>query len=418
MSAIVTPIDPSRLRQFNPLKNIPSRVLEYVAHQSCIEDLSPDSIIQTLGAMDNQICYLLQGDVETLTAQGVVHKLSAGTKRSLQPLSIQQPFVESVKAISSVTLLKLPRELYDSISQLPSTEHRSSDQAIQLDASDIRETGINWKFHEIVKEGKLELPSMPDIAMRIAKVVNNPDTDSEDIARVIQADPTVAARLISVVNSAAYRGQSAISSLPDAVSRLGRNVIHNLVISFALGSLFHSRSKILQSRMLALWKHACHVAAISHELGRVTPGKNADHALLCGLVHDIGALPIISAARSHPEISEQPEILDQTIEHLKAEVGAMVLRKWAFADDFIRVALHSEDWGQDTSDEPSYLDLVLVAQLHSYIGTPKMRQLPRLDLVPAFHKLALGRLTPRHSIGILENAKEQIRELQSLLSGS
>ena len=258
---------------------------------------------------------------------------------------------------------------------------------------------------------------MPDIAMRIAKVINDPNTGSEDIARVVQADPTVAARLISVVNSAAYRGRASINSLPDAVTRLGRNVIHNLVISFALGSLFRSRSNVLHKRMTALWKHACQIAAISRELGRVTPGLSADHALLCGLVHDIGALPIISAARSHPEIVEQPEILDHAIQQLKPEIGAMVLKKWEFGDAFINVALHSEDWMQDAGEQPGYLDIVIVAQLHACIGTPKMQRLPRLDLVPAFHKLALGRLTPRHSIGILENAKGQINELQNLLSG-
>ncbi len=418
MNGIVTPIEAHQLRQFKPLTDLPSRVLEYVADQTQLVNLAPGSIIQTLGEVDDQVSYLLQGDVETQTEEGAPHRLSAATKRSQQPLSTQQPFELSARAIGAVTLLKLPKELYDGISRLPTTKTVDPGWTTERHDTDVRETEIYWEFYETVREGKLELPSMPDMAMRIAKVINNPDTDSEDIARVIQADPTVAARLVSVVNSAAYRGQSTINSIADAVTRLGRNVIHNLVISFALGSLFRSRSITLQSRMHSQWKHACHVAAISNELGRVTPGKSADHALLCGLVHDIGALPIISSARSHPEIAENSQILDQTIDNLKAEVGAMVLRKWGFADDFIHAALHSEDWMQDTSDEPSYLDLVLVAQLHACIGTAKMQQLPRLDLVPAFHKLALGRLTPRHSIGILENAKDQIRELKALLSGS
>lgn len=71
---------------------------------------------------------------------------------------------------------------------------------------------------------------------------------------------------------------------------------------------------------------------------------------------------------------------------------------------------------EDISHEPDYVDLVVVAQLHAFVGTPAMARLPRLDLVPAFHKLALGKLTPRHSIGILENAREQIRELRDLLA--
>jgi hypothetical protein len=72
---------------------------------------------------------------------------------------------------------------------------------------------------------------------------------------------------------------------------------------------------------------------------------------------------------------------------------------------------------QDLNDKSDYVDLVVLAQLHAFIGTKRMQQLPRLDLVPAFHKLALGKLTPRFSLHILENAKQNIQELQALLSG-
>jgi HD-like signal output (HDOD) protein len=257
---------------------------------------------------------------------------------------------------------------------------------------------------------------MPDIAVRIARVVHDSNSDSHAIASAVQADPTIAARIISVVNSAAYRGSQTIGSLPDAITRLGREVTRNLVISFALGKLFHIRSKPLQQRMIELWQHASYVAPICHELASVTPGLAPDQALLCGLLHDIGALAILGAARSKPELIENPELLDQVIANLKAEVGAMVLRKWEFPNYFVQAVLHAEDWMEDFSDTPDYIDLLVVAQLHAYVGTSRMSTLPRLDLVPAFHKLALGKLTPRHSIGVLEHAKERIRELREMLA--
>lgn len=138
--------------------------------------------------------------------------------------------------------------------------------------------------------------------------------------------------------------------------------------------------------------------------------------MLCGLLHDIGALAIIGAVRKKPALAENPELFDRLLSSLKADVGSMVLRQWEFPSFFVQVTLHAEDWMRDVSHNPDYVDLVVVAQLHSYVGTARMRSLPRLDLVPAFHKLALGRLTPRHSIGLLENAKEQIHELRTLLA--
>jgi HD-like signal output (HDOD) protein len=334
----------------------------------------------------------------------------------MQPINESDPAPANVVAESAVDLLCLPRELYDAIRALPPVVNKRTNQPIELMDVSGPEADLYWEFYEAVQKNELELPTLPTIAVRIAKIINDPNTDSGDIAHVIQADPTMAARVISVVNSAAYRGASPIDSLPDAVSRLGRNVTQHLVISFALGKLFHSRSPVLKQYMVNLWQHASYVAAICHELARVTPRLAPDQALLCGLLHDIGALAIIGAARSKPELSNNQQLLDQVIDNLKGEVGAMVLRNWEFPDYFVQCALHAEDWMEDISDAPDYVDLVVVAQLHSYIGSRSMSSLPRLDLVPAFHKLALGKLTPRHSIGLLENAKEQIREMREMLA--
>jgi HD-like signal output (HDOD) protein len=310
----------------------------------------------------------------------------------------------------------MPWELYEAIRRLPVVQDEHSNQPIVPRNASDSEASLYWEFHNAIEEGKVELPSLPDVAIRIAKVINDSNTGSRDIARVVQADPTVAARIISVVNSAAYRGKSSIDNLPDAVSRLGRNVTYHLVISFVLCKLFHSRSKLLKQRMVRLWQHSAYVAALCHELARITPGLEPAQAMLCGLLHDIGALAILGAARNKPELAENPELLDQVVNNLKADVGAMVLRKWEFPDYFVQAALHAEEWVRDKRHDPDYVDLLLVAQLHSYVGTARMQSLPRLDLIPAFHKLALGKLTPRHSIGLLENAKEQIREMREMLA--
>jgi len=403
-------VSPRELKRFSPLRNLPSRVLSYVASQAQRRLLTAETRLQLPPEPDGMACFLLRGELASDPEQGN-SPVSAGSLASRQPLVT----AGGLRASGDVELLLLPRDLYSAITQLPTAKQRGDRPQFELQEPDALEDRIYWQLHEQIEAGRLQLPSLPDIALRIAKTVNNPTTDSADIARVIQADPGVAARLISVVNSAAYRGRAPIDNLQDAVTRLGHDVTHNLVISFALGSLFRSRSPLLQRKMAALWSHACHVAPICHELARVTPGLDPDKALLCGLVHDIGALPVINAARSHPAIGTDPELLERLLRRLKGELGGLVLRKWQFGEDFVQAALHAEDWMQDIDDRPDYVDLLLVAQLHAAIGRPEMAQLPRIDLLPAFHKLALGRLTPRHSIGILENSRAQIEALRGLL---
>ncbi|MCG7946765.1 MAG: HDOD domain-containing protein [Candidatus Thiodiazotropha taylori] len=412
----VTAVTQNRVKKIEILRHLPKRVRNYVLSETHIEHRNADTRIAVAGEANEQIFYLIAGDVRVTFNDSKQIVCKADQPCSLVALAEKNPSEVSIDSLTAVDLLCIPRELYDAIKRLPPVVNQRSNNTIELQDSEGPEDELYWEFHEAVQNNSLELPSMPDITMRIAKVINDSNSDSEDIAHVVQADPTVAARVISVVNSAAYRGKQPIDSLPDAVTRLGRSVTHNLVISFALGKLFQSRSKVLRQRMLRLWKHVSYVAPICHELANVTPGLAPDQALLCGLLHDIGALAIIGAARSKPELAENPEVLDRVLSNLKGEVGAMVLRKWEFPDYFVQSALHAEDWMEDISHEPDYVDLVVVAQLHAFVGTPAMARLPRLDLVPAFHKLALGKLTPRHSIGILENAREQIRELRDLLA--
>jgi HD-like signal output (HDOD) protein len=411
----ITAAPSSSVKKVPILRNLPKHVLDYVLDETHVEHRNAGIKIATSEERTDQVYYLLQGQVEIVSVDGK-REICKADQPFNPPLAEDSPYDVDINTITNVDLLCIPRELYEAIKRLPQAVNTRINQSIELRDSDGPEDALYWEFYEAIKNDTFELPSMPDITLRIAKVINDTNTDSEDIAHVVQADPTVAARIISVVNSAAYRGKQPIDNLPDAVTRLGRSVTHNLVISFALGKLFSSDSKLLQQRMVDLWKHLSYVAPICYELAQVTPGLESDQALLCGLLHDIGALAILGAATNKPELAENPKQLDLVIDHLKAEVGAMVLRKWEFPEYFVQAALHAEDWMENISDGPDYVDLVVIAQLHAYIGTPKMHTLPRLDLVPAFHKLALGRLTPRHSIGIIDNAKDQIRELRELLA--
>jgi HD-like signal output (HDOD) protein len=412
----VTSVSFAKIKKIPLLRDLPQRVRDYVLKQTHVEHRNAASVIATQGETISEVRYLIEGEVVIDEESGQERRCYSSGNCSATPLAACNPARATIVASTAVNLLCLPWELYEAVRQLPAAQDGLSNQPIMPRNTSATEASFYWEFHNAVEEGKVELPSLPDVAIRIAKVINDSNTDSRDIARVVQADPTVAARIISVVNSAAYRSKSPIDNLPDAVSRLGRNVTHHLVISFVLSKLFHSRSQMLKQRLFELWQHSAYVAALCHELARVTPRLEPAQAMLCGLLHDIGALAIIGTARKKPELLENPQLLDLLLNNLKAEVGAMVLKKWDFPSFFVQVALHAEEWMRDKHHDPDYVDLLLVAQLHSYVGTPQMQSLPRLDLVPAFHKLALGQLTPRYSIALLEKAKEQIRELREMLA--
>lgn len=159
------------------------------------------------------------------------------------------------------------------------------------------------------------------------------------------------------------------------------------------------------------------VAAISHVLAKKIGRFDPEHALLAGLVHDIGVVAILNYANDYPEAQDNRQILDATISALRGQIGSLILKNWGFPEGLPEVAADAEEWMRSPSTAPDYSDLVIISQLHSFIGTDEMGKVPAIDQVPAFERLKLSQLTPKMSLKILDEAKEEIAEARALLNG-
>lgn len=270
--------------------------------------------------------------------------------------------------------------------------------------------------YEFVRSDKLDLPTIPDVAFKIRRAINDKNANSNKIARVVQIDPAITARLIKIANSPLYRGRRKIESCPEALTRMGLKAAQGIITSFALKAVFKARSPVIRKKMSELWTHSSYVAAISAVFAHKTPGFDPDRAMLAGLVHDIGIVPILAYADKHPDIITQPGDLDDTINHLKTDIGIQIVRRWDFPRDFEDVIINSENWYLDDHERPNYTDIVIIAQLHSFIGTKHIKNMPKIDDLPAYKKLASGRLDTDVSINILDTAKDEIQQIQQLLS--
>jgi len=258
------------------------------------------------------------------------------------------------------------------------------------------------------------LPSLPDVAVRLGRALKNQNTDIKQLARLVQMDPAITAKLIKAANSPLYYRNRKIQTCLDALMTLGLDVTHKLVVSFVLRELFRTNSKHIEIRMQKVWNHSIRVAALCHVLARLTRKLPPEQALLSGLLHDVGVIGILTYADRYPEIDTRANILDGIITGMRATVGEMILSHWQFPKNTITAAREAEDWMRDHGPELDDCDLVMVAQIHSFMGTPKIQEVPSLDEIPAFHRLGFIDLTPKKSMKILEKAEQQIAEVEAL----
>ncbi len=401
------------LRTPVPLRKLSDPALTALARYCEVLELPRGSKIVQHEGHQTHLLFVLRGRVRVEAGGGVEPSIEGGDTRSHFPLVPESAGAATCMCLDPSLVLRVHRAALEQIRQRDQAA-ASADRSARQD-EDRLETQIYEDFSKAAEAGTLKLPGMPDIAVNIARHIDTPDADSESIARIVQMDPAVTARLIQVANSLAFGGRVRVQSCEDAVTRLGQGTTRELVTSFVLKGVFRSRHALLKKHMRETWEHSTRVAAICHALAKRTPGFSPARALLMGLVHDIGVIPLLNEAHRYPGLTESETLLERVIQRLRGSVGAKVLRAWDFEPELVDAAADAENWLRDKQPQVEYADILLIAQLHAFVGTPRMAKLPRLNEVPAFAKLALGALSPRMSLVVLDEAQTEIDEVRKML---
>lgn len=267
------------------------------------------------------------------------------------------------------------------------------------------------------RQQALKLPSLPEILMKVREALDTPETPSAHIARLIQTDPSLSTKLLQLANSPLYAKDREIISIQEAVTRMGHKVVRNLVMTVLLEDVFKAISPLLNERVRRLWDHSLDVAVLSALLAGLTTKLDADKAMLAGLLHDIGIIPILHYAQAEPSLrAEHSNELEAVIQRLRAEYGPIVLRYWEMDEDICRAAADAEDWLREGGNEIDYSDIVILAQRHLMMDDQISADLPPFPDMPAFQKLADQELTPQMSLKVLNDARTEISQIRALLS--
>ena len=267
------------------------------------------------------------------------------------------------------------------------------------------------KFLDDINNNRINLPTLPEIALKVRDVVQDPDSSAAKIAITIGADPVMTTKLIQAANSPLYRPATPIENLQNAISRLGQTVVNNIVTGMVMEQLYQKGGNPSVERHLReLWLHSTKVAAISMILARKLTKLKPDQAMLAGLIHDIGAIPVYMEAVNIPELEDE-ELLQNVVAKIHNLIGTTILDDWNFPQELIDVVSNHEDLNYDSGDIVDYVDVVTVANILSHIGTPHPLTKSNWTEASAFKKLGL---TPEESILILEEAQEEVNMIQGI----
>jgi HD-like signal output (HDOD) protein len=265
-----------------------------------------------------------------------------------------------------------------------------------------------------LRDHRLALPAMPEVALKAGKYASQDSSmNSAELARLLAADAILAGRLLQIANSPFFRGLNPVENIQTAISRLGAICVRNLVMSLVIGQAFQQAGMHrIRKPLRQVWLHSTNVAAHSYVIARLATRLSPHEAMLGGLVHNIGMLPLLIQASQQPELLNDLEAYIDAAEIVHPSIGQVVLELWAFPEALAKAVAEHDDLNRVVEKGPDLGDVVQVANLHCRVGTPHRLAKVKWNTVPAFERLDLS---PERSIQALREARTEIQALQRLL---
>jgi len=251
---------------------------------------------------------------------------------------------------------------------------------------------------EELSKGTVKLPSLPDIALKIKNILEDPDVSAKQVALVVGSEATFTARLLKVANSAALNSSgTTIKDIPTAITRMGFKMAHSIAVAIAMDQVLnaHSMGK-LDKYFKELWLHSLNVAAFSYVIAKKKTKIKPDEALIAGLLHDVGKIYLLARMEEYPELTEDLKTFEAVIAEWHTGVGAAILEAWRFSDDLVTVADEHEMLDRvptnaqgGASFEADLTDVVLVANLFSHAIEQSSEMDPEWAQIKSFKRLKL-----------------------------
>jgi len=267
-----------------------------------------------------------------------------------------------------------------------------------------------------LSQGQVELPSVPDIVIKLQKALSDENISNETVVRVVGSEPMLAGKLMNMANSAALNSSGRkIADLRQAVARVGFNIVRSAALAFAVEQLRRSPEfKHLEAPLDELWKNSVQIAALSHVIARRFSSLNGDTALLAGLMHNVGRIYILTRASKHPTLTADPLTFNSIVRDWHTNVAKALLENWRVADEIIEAVAGHEDMDREQRGPVTLTDVLSLAMLVEKNRNGSEMHAPDDSLLKGLRRLQLG---VRDCHSVIDESAEEIAALKAALGG-
>jgi len=263
-----------------------------------------------------------------------------------------------------------------------------------------------------VAKGELSFPTSARVAMKVRQALDDPDCHIETAAKLVQAEPLLAARVVAIANSIAFNPAGReITEVKTSVTRLGFGTVRSLATALVTRQLAGQPTGSEQDLAAQLWEHTAHVASLAHVIAKRVTHIDPETAMFAGIVHEVGGFYLLSRAKDFPGLLDGD--FSEWIDGGEAEVGRAVLKVLEVPEQ-VREAIEAY-WDGFLGIPPNTLaDTLLLAEELVPIPSP-LHQLA--DVAPAAGSTSsIDMVVGEETLSrILEESAEEVASLTGAL---
>jgi len=383
-------ITPEMLEKFYPINYLANQ--EHLCYALDTETLSmcSGSVVFQQGEPIDSLYYLLEGSVLLHIKDEKICRIDSGTTAAQFPLCSGRRFSVSASALTAIQVVRLSPEL---IIKGSSADAVAFDPTDPLTPQEIQENPLFQDFCAVYLGKELQMPTLPIVAIKMRRALEAENLRISQIAEIVQMEPAIAVKLVQIANSLLYSPLVPVTNCHEAISYIGTAATSRLVIGQSLRQIFDCPNVRIRRLLREEWRKSIYLSSLCWVLASENGDVKPEDAQLAGLVCDIGNVPFL-AMLAHIEgdhLNEENISLIQP--YIAPKLGVQVLKSWGFPDELVSIPTVSENWFDDKSSKLELSDIVILSKLHSYIGTHRMKYLPRINSIPAFGKLRDNRLS-------------------------
>ena len=263
--------------------------------------------------------------------------------------------------------------------------------------------------------GAVDIPGFPSIVMRVRHVLADETASAEKVARVVGADPVLAARLLKLAISVALLGTARpATDLRTAVSRVGLNAVRSTTHAHAIRILSQSEAlRGLEKLLEVLARQTGQVASLCHVVAGKYSRVPPDVAMLAGLLHSCGRLYLLVRAGNHRGLFADASSFRNVERDWHLSVAVALLENWNVPEEIVHAIAESEDLTREPRGSPALTDVVMLAvAIARHAGQPEVLEATLRDV----KCLARFGLDAKAVAEMLQASKDDLAQLEAALT--